>query len=62
MVKKSDMWRITHISTITSDVQFEQPVTMEAARKLFLNDDYFDIVDEDFGSANEVLSLEPFDD
>lgn len=56
---KSDFWRITCLSEVTYGVVFEEEITAEEAKELFIKDKYEDIIDQDiFNMSKEVIDVE----
>lgn len=54
---KEEAWDIVMSVTKRVRVVFERPVTRSEAKKLFLSEKYYDIVDEEEISIDEVIEI-----
>jgi len=54
---KDDVWDIKVLQEVTMRVVFDEPVTLEKAHQLFMNDQHQDVIDE--VDQNLVAFIEP---
>ena len=60
-IPKSKKFRVTYIETVESEIEFEHPITDIEAAYLFMEEDFYDKLDNATVVNQELLEIEPVD-